>query len=447
MASAWLGGRRDRSESRAGGAAAEPSPRPLQWPLHSPGDLSVRILLVNKFWTPMGGVEEHCRQLIDMLQAEGHEVVRFGMDDPDNDPPLPAGHSVSAVSFHDPAPRERLRSASRACLGRETRATMRKLLERERFDVAHVVHAYHQLGMTFLPILRRAGVPVIMDLHDYKVGCPRYLLFDDRAKRGCSVCIERRGAWTWAPTARRCWNGSRVSGALLTVEALSARLARAYSAADRVVVRNDLQVLAAERGGVPSERIRLIRSWLAEDPEREHGAGEHILFVGRLVKEKGVDTLIRAAAESGMPVRVVGDGPQRAELEALIGATGANVELAGWRSHDEVLDEVSRARVLVVPSIWPEIFGLVIAEAFAAGVPVIGSDIGAISELLADGRGYLFPAGDSGRLAALLTEVSGNPAAAARRAECAKAYARKHLTYERWRDQYQAVYRELTSQS
>lgn len=403
----------------------------------------MRILFVHKFWTPAGGVEEHCRQLIEMLEGEGHEIVRFGMEDPDNEPPLPDGQSVSAVSFHDPAWRERLRSASRACLGRDTRKAMRKLLERERFDVAHVAHAYHQLGMTFLPILRRAGIPIVMDLHDYKVGCPRYLLFDDHSKEPCTVCLDRRSGWMWAPVARRCWNDSRVSGALLTAEALSARLVRAYSGADRVVVRNDLQLRAAERGGVPREKIRLIRSWLEERPEPDPEKGSHMLFVGRLAKEKGVDTLIRAAAQAGICVRIVGDGPQRQEIENLIAATGAAVELAGWRTHDEVLDEVSRARALVVPSICPEIFGLVIAEAFAGGTPVIGSDVGAVSELLDEQRGYLCPAGDADRLAQLMTHVMGNPDEAAERVDNATRYARTHLTYERWRRQYRQLYDEL----
>ena len=414
----------------------------------------MRVLFVNKFWTPVGGVEEHCQQVIEMLEDEGHEVVRFGMQDPDNEPPLPAEHSVSAVSFHDPAWRERLRSASRACLGGETRKAMRKLLEREHFDIAHVVHAYHQLGMTFLPVLRRAGVPIVVDLLDYKVGCPRFLLFDDRSKEICTVCLDRPGAWMWAPTARGCWNGSRASGALLTAEALSARLARAYSGADRVVVRNKLQVRAAERGGVPKEKINLIRSWLDERPKPESTAGEqmpestvgeHMLFIGRLVKEKGVDTLIRAAAKSGTSVRVVGDGPQRPELESLIAATGAAVELVGWRAHDEAIAEMSRARALVVPSVWHDVFPFVILEGFASGISVIGSDVGGISEMLDEQRGYLFPAGDENRLADLMTHVMSHPDEAAERVDNATSYARSHLSYEQSRRQYRQIYKELSS--
>jgi glycosyltransferase involved in cell wall biosynthesis len=189
----------------------------------------------------------------------------------------------------------------------------------------------------------------------------------------------------------------------------------------------------------------MIPPWISVEQNGGATKEEYILFVGRLVREKGVETLIRASAQSGVSIRVVGDGPLGPALASLIASSGANVELAGWRSHDEVLAEVSRAKALVVPSVWPEIFGLVICEAFAAGVPVIGSDIGAITGLLSGERGYLFPPGDVGRLSALLREVSDDQVGAATRAENARRYAQEHLTYQRWRDQYREVYTDLSA--
>ena len=405
----------------------------------------MRVLLINKFWKPVGGVEEHCRNLIELLEGEGHEVVRFGMHDPENEPQLPAHEGVSEVSFHSGKISDRLRAAARASLGLETRRAIRDLLREQRFDAAHVVHAYHQLGMTFLPVLRAAGVPVILDLHDYKVGCPRYLLFSDKSQQTCTVCIERRGAWLWAPAVRRCWNGSRASGALLTAEAASARAVRAYSGAQCVVVRNALQAQSAKHAGVATKRVRVIPNWVADEEPVSRVRGEHVLFVGRLVREKGLDVLIRAAAQTGISVRVAGDGAMRSELEALIAETGADVVLLGWRAHDDVLREVRDARALVVPSIWPEVFALVICEAFAAGVPVIGSDIGGNSDLLADERGYLFPTNDADSLATVLRRLVDHPEEAAVRAENARMYSRDHLSYEHWRDQYREVYRELAT--
>jgi len=404
----------------------------------------LRVLLVNKFWKPFGGVEEHCRNLSELLSREGHEVVPFGMADPENEPTLPEELSVTAVSFHGGGLRERARAAARACLGLETRRKIADLLANEHFDVAHVVHAYHQLGMTFMPLLRKHGVPTILDLHDYKVGCPRYLLFDDHADAPCTVCLDHKRAWAWAPTARRCWNGSGVSGALLTAEALSARVTRAYTAADRVVVRNDLQRKAAIHVGVPADRVQVIPNWVADSDDRGgHAAGDHILFVGRLVREKGVHTLIQASRGVSAPIRVLGDGPMRADLEALAAKEDVDVSFLGWRDHDEALAELRTARALVVPSIWPEVFPLVICEAFSAGVPVIGSDIGGNSDMLASDRGFVFPAGDVDRLTALLREVVEDPASAAERAANAREYSRQYLSYDHWRKLYRDVYTNL----
>lgn len=409
---------------------------------------ALRILLVNKFWKPIGGVEQHCRSLVELLSREGHEIVPFGMADPENEPALPEERRVSAVSFHDGGLRERTRAAARACLGLETRRKIADLLANERFDVAHVIHAYHQLGMTFMPLLRKHGIPTVLDLHDYKVGCPRYLLFDDRTEASCTVCVDKKGAWAWAPTLRRCWNGSGASGALLSAEALSAKLARAYTGADQVVVRNALQRKAAIHAGVPADRVRIIPNWVADSQVKsDPAAGDHILFVGRLAREKGVRTLIHASREVGIPLHVLGDGPMRADLEALAAEVGADVEFLGWKDHDEVLTELRTARALVVPSVCPDVFPLVICEAFSAGIPVIGSDIGGISDLLAQKRGFVFPAGDVDRLHALLQEVVEDPAPAAERAANAREYSRQHLSHDRWREQYLDVYADLSPRS
>jgi glycosyltransferase involved in cell wall biosynthesis len=211
-----------------------------------------------------------------------------------------------------------------------------------------------------------------------------------------------------------------------------------------VVVHNALQAKAAEHAGVAANKIRVIPHWVADEELVAPVRGDHVLFVGRLVREKGVDVLIRAAAMTGTSVRVVGEGAMRREWESLIDGTGADVTMLGWRSHDEVLSELRAARALVVPSIWPEVWGLVITEAFAAGVPVIASEVGGITDLLAGGRGYLIQANDPDSLASALRQIADNPEEANARARDARDYAREHLSYGRWRQEYGEVYEALS---
>ena len=129
-----------------------------------------------------------------------------------------------------------------------------------------------------------------------------------------------------------------------------------------------------------------------------------LLFVGRLAQEKGVSTLLQAwEGLPDIPLKVAGDGPLMPMVnEAAARATGAGVEALGWRSREDILDLLSEASFLVVPSLWYEGFPLTIIEAFACGVPVIGSRLGGVGEVIKQEQsGLLFDPGSATALADL----------------------------------------------
>jgi glycosyltransferase involved in cell wall biosynthesis len=128
------------------------------------------------------------------------------------------------------------------------------------------------------------------------------------------------------------------------------------------------------------------------------GANRTLMVVGRLDPEKGVALAAMAARQAHVPIQFVGDGPQRAIVEA----TGATV--TGWLTADGVRQAVRQARCLVFPSLWYETFGLVVDEAAAQGVPSIVSDVSAPAERVVDGQtGWVFPSGDREALARIMT--------------------------------------------
>jgi len=139
-------------------------------------------------------------------------------------------------------------------------------------------------------------------------------------------------------------------------------------------------------------------------------------FVGRVAREKGVLTLVRAAALAGPRVRVVfvGPGPDVARARALARKLDVEdrVEFTGGIPHERVAARMRDFDVLVVPSLtthrWKEQFGRVITEAMSLGVPVIGSDSGSIPEVIGD-AGLIFPEDDEKRLAALLLRLLDDP--------------------------------------
>jgi glycosyltransferase involved in cell wall biosynthesis len=130
--------------------------------------------------------------------------------------------------------------------------------------------------------------------------------------------------------------------------------------------------------GLPPERI-VVKRHFAWSVEPRDGPGEYFVYLGRLVPEKGVGTLISAWERIRAKLLVVGDGPEASRLRA---AAPRNVEFRGTVDPDEVTTLLRRARAVLVPSEWHEGAGKVVLEAYAAGVPVLASRAGGLPEIV-----------------------------------------------------------------
>jgi glycosyltransferase involved in cell wall biosynthesis len=171
-----------------------------------------------------------------------------------------------------------------------------------------------------------------------------------------------------------------------------------------------------------------------------------LAFAGRLVPEKGLETLLRAAASlPRVRVEIAGGGPLRAAWADLARELGLaqRVRFVGELTPDGVRDLYSRADIVCVPSIWGEPFGYSAAEAMAMGRPVAASDCGALPELVGDGRGWLCRAGDPEDWAAKLTQALGNPGERQRRGSRAREFACTRLAPAHVARQYVSVYESV----
>jgi glycosyltransferase involved in cell wall biosynthesis len=210
---------------------------------------------------------------------------------------------------------------------------------------------------------------------------------------------------------------------------------------DVVLTLNALQRRCVAAAGIDPARIHDLPHFVeAQEPRASRARGHHVLYVGRLVPEKGVDVLIRAAARAGAEVRVLGGGRDLDELAKLAAEVGADVRFVGSVAPAVVREEMARARALVVPSVWHEVLPLVVFEAFAARLPVIGSAVGGVADLLAEGRGVLVPPGDVVALADSLRAALRSPDVLDRAAAAAAAHAATALTRERFRARLLAAY-------
>jgi glycosyltransferase involved in cell wall biosynthesis len=155
--------------------------------------------------------------------------------------------------------------------------------------------------------------------------------------------------------------------------------------------------------GFSENKIHVKPNFVVPDPGERSQPGDYALFVGRLSPEKGLSTLLEAwqRLPFSVPLMIAGDGPMRHDLETEVAKKKLSmVYFAGRLGREEVYDAMKKSAFLVVPSIWQEPFGLIVAEAFACGTPVLGASVGAIPEMLDDQvTGLQFTPGDADDLA------------------------------------------------
>ncbi len=189
--------------------------------------------------------------------------------------------------------------------------------------------------------------------------------------------------------------------------ALTRRAARA------ICITEALRRFNVERVGLPAEKLAVVPYGLDEPPaawgsnELELPEGKLVVAISRLVRQKGLDVAVEALAGIDATLVVLGEGPERARLEALARARGVRLLLPGRVGDVAVV--LRRADVLVHPARW-EGFGLALLEAMLCGLPVVASRVSSIPEIVVDGEtGVLVPPDDPAALAAALTRVLAAP--------------------------------------
>ena len=360
-----------------------------------PGSTVQRALLAHNRYQQPGGEDVQFDADVALLRRHGHDVVTYERDNAEIDA-YGAG--------------QKARLAVDTVWSARSARDVTALLGDERPDVAHFFNTFPLISPSALAACHRAGVPVVLSVPNYRFACSNSYLFRDG--HVCDDCLQRTVKWpaVWHRCYRDSYGQSAVVASSLTIH----RVLRTWGRhADVLLAVSDAVRDVVLEAGWPADLVHVRRNTLAADPgPRPPGPDDGTaLFVGRLSAEKGVTTLIDAAATvPDVRVRIAGDGPDRPALEERRRARGAtNVELLGSLPRDDVLDLMQRARVLVVPSAWREPFGYVTIEAMACGLPVIASDRGGLRELVDASVGRVFRAGDARALAEHLRWAASRP--------------------------------------
>jgi glycosyltransferase involved in cell wall biosynthesis len=403
----------------------------------------MNIVFANKFYYLESGVGRYMFDLRDMLVKNGHTVIPFAMKDGRNEVSGWSDRFVSPVETgrvrFDLAG---LKTAGRFLYSFEARHKFAGLLDEVRPDLVHVNNIYHQISPSILPAAKRRDIPVVMTAHDYHLIAPNYSLFHDG-----EICEHTRPDSFWRAIPNKCVKGSAVASAL---EACAMSLHRSLGLwrdnIDRIIAPSAWMAAILEEYGIDGSKIVHVPHSIDVKQWPSSQKGDYALFVGRLSEEKGVETLIKAAAIAGdVPVRIVGTGPEDMYLHDLAEKIGAkNVTFVGWKKGEELKAEYEKARFIVVPSVWYEVFGLIVLEAYASCKPVIATQLGGLGEIVRDGEtGKLVSAGDADGLASAMKALWNSPEECARLGRRALEWVSTEFTPEKHYEAIMGVYKDV----
>jgi len=361
----------------------------------------MKIIQVNKFNYPRGGADKYFLDLSLALEQSGHQVAKFCMAHPQNQPSRWEKYFVSRVSFNEPG-YSRLKAAARILYSFEAAKKFERLIKDFQPDLIHLHNIYHQISPSILRVAKKHNLPVIMHLHDYQQFCPNQLMYNR-----LGICEKCRGKKYLNCTRYRCVKDSSLKSFLATLEmSLHHRWMNIYEKnIDRYVAPSEFMKQKAVEWGLKAGKVSVLPYFINLDNyQADYRPGKYLLYFGRLEKEKGVYVLLDAfkLLKNNCQLKYLGNGSEAAGLLARIEkenlAPSVSISPAVYGA--ELSETIAAAAMVVVPSLWYEVFGLVNIEAMASGKAVVASASGGITELIRENdNGFLSVPGDCQDLA------------------------------------------------
>jgi len=361
----------------------------------------MRVLFIHDFYQQYGGEDAAVRSAIDMLEKHAvrtylysrhnDEIKQFGL----------ARKAALALTIAG-APK--------------TRRDLPGVIAAFRPDVAYLHNVFPLISPAAYEVLEAHGVPIVQAMHNFRLFCANGLLYT-----GGAICERCLGGNHWPAMVHGCIRHGRCASGAYAAALWWMRRGNTLEKIQRFVCLTPFAKAKFVEAGLPPEKLVVLPNSIDTRGILPEYRGDYGLYLGRLSVEKGLRTLLSAARRTPrLSLVIAGSGPLEAELREA--ATGMkHVRFVGFQSGEAKRELLGRARFAVICSEWYENFPMAALEAFAAGKPVVGSDLGSIPHLVQQGEtGLLFHPGDAADLAEKMSMLAASPSLCERMGRAAR---------------------------
>ncbi len=381
--------------------------------------MTFRVLLTHNRYQQQGGEDSVVRDEFNLLEKHGHSVELYTRDN----------NEIELLN--------KLNVAVDTIWCRRTSQDVRQLINDFKPDIIHSHNTFPLISPSIFWLASKSNIPIVQTLHNFRYFCLQAMFL--REGKICEDCV---GKLPWRGVVKRCYRNSfQQSSVLLSSIAVHRFLGTYQKTVSQYIALNDFCRHQFVKAGLPRDRISVKPNFvdIPRIVERERGAP---LFVGRLSPEKGIRTILEAVKRyPNLYVDIVGTGPL-----AELAQNSPNMLVHGWLEPDATIKLMRKASYLVMPSIWYENFPRTLVEAFACGLPVIASDLGAMAELIEDGKtGLLFKPGSADDLAEKMEWANANNSAMCAMGERARTVYEEKYTPQINHSQLLKIYNDAIS--
>jgi glycosyltransferase involved in cell wall biosynthesis len=410
----------------------------------------MKIVISNYRYYLSGGPERYLFTIMDALQAHGHEVLPFSLKSPFNVPTAYESEFLSPVSGN---------GAAQYYDYRKDLPTLLKVLDRQFYsleafykawsfgrrhgpDLIYSLKYMNKMSPSVPDGFRASGKPVVVRISDFGMICPQTHLYS--GNQVCNACVTGS---LFNAFRKRCVMNSRTAGLVKGAALATHRLLKTRDRINAYVFPSRFTMQKFVEAGFDEARLHYIPTPVdARNIVPEYTADGHILYFGRVVKEKGVQHLLaayRALSGDKPALKVVGISSVTPYVKELT-EEYREATFLPFIGKEELPEHIRKALCVVIPSVWYDNLPNVLLEAYAYGKPVIAPGHGCFPEVVKDGEtGLLFAPGDVEDLREKLAWAIAHPSAMKAMGQRARAYVEAEFGVDRHYEALMAVFQSV----
>lgn len=352
----------------------------------------------NWTWYPSGGDWTYIESICKLYEMNGHNIIPFSVHDIRNFPTPYEKYFLDKVdykAFYNKIPLKiGLQAAINSIYSIEAKKKLKLLLSENKIDIAQLNNITGYQTPSIIPVLKKSNIPIVWRILDYRLICPNStLLSDDKI---CEDCFKHK---YYNCILKKCKKKSFLASTLLAIENYVYFLLPIYNDVDIFLFQSEFTRDMFVKFGYDVKRTLIIKNpYDFSNVKPIYNSKKYILYFGRLSKEKGILTLLKAMKNiPDIELKVVGSGPDLSNYLNYIDTNKIkNVNFLGPKWNKELEPIIKDCEFVVVPSEWNEPSGYVVLQSFSYGKPVLVSNIGGLKDIVTDNyNGLLFEPGNA----------------------------------------------------